>query len=263
MKNLNILFPTDFSPLSLETLKTILPVVEQGKNHLVILHAATREKKEVTADRIRIKDTMEQFLNSVPALNTISHETRWEYATSRDLILRESDKVEIDLIIMATKGAKGLNTIWGSKTEAVVRDAIVPVIVMPSGAKLGIITKIALAADYDSLQYEHALDALLQVADHHATAIDVVTVNRTEEQLSRKEKINRKYLKRRLQNFPHRFQHHFEDEISHGLIAYAKKHGSDLIAILPRDSRFLEGLFTESLSKRMVYKSEVPLLILK
>jgi nucleotide-binding universal stress UspA family protein len=263
MKNLNILFPTDFSPLSIETLKTILPVVEQGKNHLVILHAANHEKSDATADRIRINNEMESFLKLVPEVRSVSHETRWEYSTSRDLILKESDKVDIDLIIMATKGAHGLNTIWGSKTEAVVRDAIVPVIVMPLGAKLSLITKIALAADYDSMHHEHSLDALLHIADHQTTSIDVVTINRTEEQLSRKEKMNRKYLKRRLQNFPHRFQHHFEDEISHGLIAYAKKHGSDLIAILPRDYRFLEGLFTESLSKRMVYKSEVPLLILK
>jgi len=263
MKNLNILFPTDFSTLSLETLQTIIPVVEQGTNHLVIVHAAAHEKKDTAADRIRVKDNMDKFIKSAPKLKTISYETRWEYASSRELILRESDKVEIDLIIMATKGAKGLNTIWGSKTEAVVRDAIVPVIVMPKGAKLSLIAKIALAADYDSLQNEHALDALLQIADHQMTTIDVVTVNRSEEQLSRKEKINRKYLKRRLQNFPHRFKHHFESEVSQGLVAYAKNNDSDLIAILPRDYRFLEGLFTESLSKRMVYKSEVPLLILK
>ncbi len=263
MKNLNILFPTDFSALSLDTLGTIIPAVKQGNNHLVIIHAASHEKKDAAADRIRVKEEMEQFIKASPQLETLSYETRWEYASSKELILRESDKVEIDLIIMATKGAQGINTIWGSKTEAVVRDAIVPVIVMPKGAKLDLITKIALAADYEFLQNEQALDALLQIADHNTTSIDVVTVNRSEEQLSRKEKINRKYLKRRLQNFPHRFKHHFESEVSQGLVAYAKSNDSDLIAILPRDYRFLEGLLTESLSKRMVYKSEVPLLILK
>jgi nucleotide-binding universal stress UspA family protein len=263
MKNLNILFPTDFSGLSQETLKTIIPVVKQGKNNLIILHAASRKKNYSTADRIRINEEMDHFLESVPSIISVNYETRWEYGTSRDLILCESDKVEIDLIIMATKGATGLNTIWGSKTEAVVRDAIVPVIVMPLGAKLDHIKSIALAADYESLQYDHALDALLQIADSETSSIDVVTVNRSEDQLSRKEKINRKYLKRRLQHFPHRFKHHFEDEVSNGLIQYAKTHQSDLIAILPRDYRFLEGLFTERLSKRMVYKSEVPLLILK
>lgn len=263
MKNLNILFPTDFSELSAVTLKTIIPVLAEGNNHLVILHAASHQKKDATADKIRVKESFDHFIKALPSIAGLNYELRWEYGSSRDLILRESDKVEIDLIIMATKGAKGINALWGSKTEAVVRDAIVPVIVMPEGSKLNDISKIALAADYDSLQYEHGLDALLQIADHQQTSIDIVTINRSEDQLSRKEKINRKYLKRRLQSFPHRFQHHFEPEVSNGLISYAKQHNSDLIAILPRDYRFLEGLFTESLSKKMVYRSEVPLLILK
>jgi hypothetical protein len=103
MKNLNILFPTDFSGLSQETLKTIIPVVKQGKNNLIILHAASRKKNDSTADRIRINEEMDHFLESVPSIISVNYETRWEYGTSRDLILCESDKVEIDLIIMVAK----------------------------------------------------------------------------------------------------------------------------------------------------------------
>ncbi len=263
MKNLTILYPTDFSELSLQTLKQIIPFLSPGNNHLRLVHAANRKKKSVNSDKAEVKENFEKFIANCPGLKEIDYTTHWEFALSRDLILRESDKVDTDIIIMPTKGAKGLNRLWGSKTEAVVRDAIVPVIVLPDGAKLEKIQRIVLAVDFDELSCDHRLMPLMIIADQMKTEIDVLTVNKEEHQFSRREKINRKHLKYRLHRLPHRFSTHFEENVGEGLVNYAKKNNAELIAIMPRDYNFLEGLFRESLSQKMVLDSPIPLLILK
>tara|TARA_B100001115_G_scaffold177547_1_gene165990 strand:- start:2018 stop:2809 length:792 start_codon:yes stop_codon:yes gene_type:complete len=263
VKNLQIIYPTDFSELSINTLNALIPFLKQGNNRLVLLHAAQRKRKSLAADKVATQEAFDHFVAACPGLKEIQYECRWDFAISKELILQESDKVECDLVIMATKGAKGLDRLWGSKTEAVVRDAIVPIIVLPKGAALTEVNRIVLAVDYEELTCDHRLSPLLQLADHMKTEIDVLTVNRKEEQLSRKEKMHRKQLKYRLQDFPHRFSYHFENEVGEGLIKYAKAQQASLIAIMPRDYHFLESLFHESLSRKMILDSPVPLLILK
>lgn len=263
MKNRNILFPTDLSPESANSLNAVLPFINAGKNKLLLLFAAQRQRKALNADKVAIEEAFDAFIARCPLLPEAKYERHWEFKLSKDLILQESDKVDCDLIIMPTKGAKGIDRLWGSKTEAVVRDAIVPVIVLPYGASLEKIKRIILAVDYSEDSCHHRLSPLLHLADHMKTEIEVLTINQQESQLSRQEKILRKQLKYRLQDLPHRFSHHFESEIGDGIINYAVKHEASLIAIMPRDYHFLESLFRESVSRKMIFESPLPLLILK
>jgi len=263
MKNRQILFPTDFSETSVQCLNTVLPFLIKGKNQLVIVHGAQRKRKSLAADKVAVQESFDQFVKACPLLDEINFEIRWDFKVSRDFILQESDKVECDMIIMPTNGAKGLDRLWGSRTESVVRDAIVPVIVLPIGAGLQEVNKIILAVDFADVSCDHRLLPLLHIADQMKTEIDVLTINRKESQLSRKEKLHRKQLKYRLEEFPHRFSHHFENEVGDGLIKYAKDHEASLIAIMPHDYHFVESLFHESLSRKMIYESPIPLLILK
>lgn len=263
MKNRNILYPTDFSELSIECLNGILPFLKMGNNHLQLVHAAQRKRKSLAADKVATEEAFQAFIEACPLLKEVDYSKHWDFKLSKDLVLQESDKVECDMIIMATKGAKGLDRLWGSKTEAVVRDAIVPVIVLPKGAKMDKINRIILAVDYQDVICDYRLTPLLHLADQMKTEIDVLTINRNEGQFSRKEKIHRKQLKYRLQDLPHRFSYHFEEEVGDGIINYAAKHEASLIAIMPHDYHFLESLFHESLSRKMIFESPIPLLILK
>ncbi len=263
MKNLVILYPTDFSEFSKKALVSLLPFLNKEQHHLRIIHAATHKRKSLNADKAEIRESWDKFKASIPGLEAIQFEFLWEFSISKDLILRESDKVEVDLIIMPTRGAKGLNRLWGSKTEAVVRDSIVPVVVIPETAEFNGLSKMVLAADFDSIDCDCRLAPLLSLAEMENSSIDVLTVNRKEEELSRREKINRKMLKHRLRSFSYQFNHIEAKQVGGGLVDYAKKHKAGVIAIMPRDYNFLEGLFRESLSRKMVLDSPIPLLILK
>ncbi|MGB0978860.1 MAG: universal stress protein [Croceimicrobium sp.] len=262
MKNRQILFPTDFSESSLNCLNAVLPFIIEGDNKLTIVHGAQRERKSLAADKVAIEETFKAFVSLCPLLEEANYEWRWEFMGSKEYILQESDKVDCDLIIMSTKGAKGLDRLWGSRTESVVRDALVPVIVFPSGAEFKGISKIILAVDYTEIPKDHRLYPLLHLADHLKTEIDVLTVNRKESDLSRQEKRNRKLLKYKLESFPHRFSHHFESEVGKGLVEYAQLNEASLLAIMPHDYHFIEQVFHESVSRKMIYESPIPLLIL-
>lgn len=263
MKNLNILYPTDFSELSLKHLKELIPLLAPGQNKLLLLHAASRKRKSVMSDKVEVKELFEKFTANCPELEQIDYEFKWDFGISKDLIIRESDNVEIDLIIMPTQGAKGLNRLWGSKTEAVVRDAIVPVMVLPEDAHFKGFKKIILAADFNEVSCDCRLAPLLQLSDYQTSQVDILTVNRSRDDFSRREKMNRKMLKHRLHQLRPSFSEYTDKDVGMGLINYAKKTKADIISIVPRDYNFLEGLFRESVSRKMVLNSPIPLLILK
>ncbi len=262
MKNLTLLYPTDLSDFSRTNLQRLLPVIRSGNNRLILLHAGSHTKSQVEHDRVRIKEAFAEFCAALPELKDLDYETRWEFGISSEVILNESDKVEVDMVIMATHGAKGWEQFWGSKTQAVVQRSITPVLVVPEGASLVETQTIVLAADYEDELSENKLYPLKLMADHLKTEIDIVTINRKESELSRPEKRNRKALRNQLRQWPHRFSHHFEEEIHEGLIKYAEKQNAGLIAVIPKTYGFLEKLFTESISQKMVYQSTIPLLIL-
>lgn len=262
MKNLTLLYPTDFSDFSRQTLENILPLIKNHNNKLILLHAASHTKANETADRVRISESFTEFTESLGGLGDIDYETRWHFGISSEVIVREADHVEIDLIVMGTKGAKGWDRLWGSKTEAVVRQSITPVLVIPEGASIHEIQSIVLAMDYDQPLEETRLHLLKRIAGDLETEIDVLNVLHRESELSRPEKRRRKMLKNYLYDLPHRFSSHFEDEVSEGLTKYAEEQEAGLIAVMPRSYGFLERVFTESISQKMVYQSKLPLLIL-
>jgi nucleotide-binding universal stress UspA family protein len=263
MQGLKILFPTDFSELSITALTKLIPVLQKSNAHLVLLHAAKHTKSAESNDRVRIEERFAKFEAACSGLKKISYEKRWAFGVSADLIVAESDRVEIDMILMATAGAHGLNAIWGTKTEVVVKKAQVPILVLPDGADLDQIAKIALAADFEQAIAPARLRMLKRLVRYFEAAIEVVSINREENDFSRTEKRHRKELRYQLEEFEPQFiNYRQEKSVPESLLNYAIEHKLDLITILPHREDFLGGLFHEKLSQKMVNQSTRPLLIL-
>ena len=70
-------------------------------------------------------------------------------------------------------------------------------------------------------------------------------------------------VRKKLESIKTTFNFTFHDKIDKGIIEYSKSNGIGLIAIVPKSYGFIEQLFHESLTEKMVFKSPIPLLILK
>ena len=180
-----------------------------------------------------------------------------------DCIAEITENEKIDLIIMATKGARGFGEIWGTTSAKIVKCVNIPVMILPNDSTLVGIKKIRLACDYSEQIDCRKLSFLVEVAESLKYDINVFTLNREEKKLTRNELKNKEHIENQLQNIQTSFSFFFNSNVEEGVIDYCRNNELGIIAIAPKSYSYVERLFHESLTQNMAFKSPIPLLILK
>jgi hypothetical protein len=52
-------------------------------------------------------------------------------------------------------------------------------------------------------------------------------------------------------------------DIYEGIMAFINQNTPDIVVMIPRDKNFIEKIFKSSVTRKMTYEANVPLLILK
>lgn len=274
MEKKTILFPTDFSEMAEFALKE---AVEFGKNlkafKLIIYHVYHRPVVEgssaeiITSSLIGARKAIEKnfdiLVSRHPELKTIDYEFRMELGLSVDNILNFTKNEKVDIIIMATEGARGFGELWGTKTASILQSVDIPVLVLTPNTSLLNIHKIGLACDYSENTDFKSLGVLGEIAENLNLKIEVITLNRSEKSLTAPEKLNREGMLHLLERVPSTFSFTNHENVEEGIVEYCVANDIGLIAILPKHYNFIEDLFHESLIEKMAFHSPIPLLVLK
>lgn len=268
-----ILFPTDFSNRANHALKETIGLAKKLGAKIIIYHVYHRPVAEKVssghADRLlenlerNIDMSFRGLLAENPILNSIDYEFRKELGLLADCIVDISEREDISLVCMATKGAKTFGELWGTKTAEIVKKLNVSVLVIPDDTYLEDIEKVGLICDYSEETDYHTLDFLLEIVEGLQLNTDVITLNRDEKTMTTQEKAYRELVRKKLENVPATFHFSFSDDVHQGVMAYSQANDIGLIAILPKKYNFIIQLFHESLTEQMAFRSTVPLLVLK
>ena len=264
-----ILFPTDFSIRSKKALQQAISFVKDSAIELVIYHVYHRpsiddEKSRSLEEKEKsVEHAFNNLKRAYPDLAQVNYTFRKELGISTEKIIEMAGQVSADMIIMATKGAKGFGELWGSKTELIVENVDVPVLVIPDNTSLEDIDRIALAYDYRITISTSILETLVAIAEHLEANVDVISINLDERSLSEEKTTVRHQLKKQLENIPHTFSYTHHANVEEGILQYCHNNGIDMICIMPKSYGFIEELFHESLTKKMVFHSDIPLLVIK
>ncbi len=263
-----ILVPTDFSERAHNALGQAVYLADKINAKLVIYHVYHRpavEKRHTLALaelEKNIDDNFKDLLNSIPKLKNISHEFIRELGLSVEKIAGKLNQNEVDMLVMATKGAKGFNEIWGTKTAKIIKLVDKPVFVIPDNTGLKDLKKLALACDYSSKANEDAITFLTDLAQELKFAIDVVTLNREEKTMIRSEISNRNQLIEQMRSVKASFKFTQHPHIDKGIIEYAMTNNINAVVVLSKSYSFIESLFHESLTEKMVFNSPIPLIVI-
>jgi len=273
-----ILVPIDFSDNSKNALDYAVEFAKKMNYEITLVHAFQPTLVEAINDSIKI--LKHQEITGTP--QDIKAQLKlWQKAVididknlDCNAIFIEgnlSDEINeiiedntIDLIIMGTKGATGLKSVFmGSNTAQVIETVLCPVLAIPSDYKFKDFKTIAFATDYHDND-KISLGFLTDLSEQFNSNLEVVHIanndmkSRYEEDLLEyfvtqiKKTINYKKL-----NF-----HLIEgkDNISKALNEFVVNHKVDLIAISTVD-RILHGpLFNRGITKDMSHHIKVPLL---
>jgi nucleotide-binding universal stress UspA family protein len=134
------LVPLDFSPLACEALPLACSLL-RGGGTLVLAHVADPGPLGAVAPEVRAQleaDLREYVPDEAHGPGMAVHCVVHEATNSAQGILELAQRLGVDLIVMATRGRGGWERLVpGAVAEAVMRQASVPVVLVPPGARPG------------------------------------------------------------------------------------------------------------------------------
>jgi nucleotide-binding universal stress UspA family protein len=271
----HILVPTDFSDCSLNALEYATKFAKQinPQAEITILNAYTVPLAyadfNIAYDVGESEDEIKKYINSefdrieekVPYLKEFEYETVKTENYVKDAIEEYCLENDVDLIIMGTKGASGVDeVILGTNAHRVIKAELAPTLVIPEDAKYVDIKNIALSSDYKGVMAE-LLAPVKAIRQAYASDIHLIHVS-TEPMLDKEKSSEAKNLELHLKGLPHQYHFMVNKNVESGIDAFAEKNKIDLLVVLPRKKGLFESLFGKSESKSLIFHTKVPLLAL-
>jgi len=267
---LNILVPTDFSNKSVNALRYALALAQYypADIHLLhvyhvpitlgvsvypmdedLLHIVEEEANE------KLKELMTQ---EAPSLSLSQLHTRLGFAV--DEIENFTKSQSIDLIVMGARGGGAQEAIWGSTATTLMQRCSLPIILVPENAAFRGFFNIAFACDGGCMA-AHTLSYLKFFAHKSNAIIHCVSVQEKVADIQKPE-----VVKQIEQAFPGHM-HHFcisqHSQLEEALQEFVHQHNIDLLVMTPRHHDFWTRLFKGSSTKKMAFKTDTPLFVLK
>lgn len=272
---MKILIPTDFSKLSRVAVNYAAKMANELDAELVLLNVVMLDvpphndmiSKGVDGDILNsaeiecfklIAELKEQNKEKVNISYKIIPGNPVE-----DIIENYAVHNDIDLIIMGTKGATGIEKyIIGSNAAGVINNSSIPVITVPEHARFNGLKNIIYATDLWDLRLEaRTLVPLAQLFDSTIHIVHIIDPDSPRNIKKIEETITD--LISELDYTKIKFQVVINDNLINGLNKYITDTKSDLLTMFTRELTFFERLFGKSVTRQMAFHSRIPILTFK
>lgn len=181
-----------------------------------------------------------------------------------ELIPNVAQLTDCDLIVMGTKGASGLKEMFiGSNTLEVIHSTKRPVLAIPENAVLKTISKIAFSTDLKKLKHPDSLNPMFDMARTLNIPIEFVHIIRDGDDYMPDE-VSKKAIE--LENLAKEIKTSFyfttNNDIIDGISEYINVAKPDIFVMLSRKNTLFERLFLKSITNKLSFRTEIPLIIL-
>lgn len=269
-----ILFPTDFSSSANNALLFAIDLCKRTNASLHVLYVQSMPIMDASYPMDSYLPILKQIEESANAnleglknqklipsgIDFVIHQSVGNHVALEITNFAESSKM--DLIVMGTKGASGIESVLiGSNAASVVSKAIIPVLVIPPSAHTTQLKNLLYASDYNEPEFP-ALNQLQYFAALYKANINVLHVStesdnyfdmgnslftskKNEGKLADITIINRKDM-----------------EITDAITEQIKERQIDLLVLAKHNRSFFDRLFHRSISRQMAFHTTIPLLVL-
>ncbi|WP_291857630.1 universal stress protein [Marinilabilia sp.] len=282
---IKILVPVTFTEHSVNALTYALTLAGKFPSTVTLLHSFSEyedieeglqpiepnseenvRKRELDA-RDRLAGLCQSAINKMTSIQdkNIELENRFEFGYSEEVILKVSKEMEPDVIIMGTK-SKGetIKELLGSVTSDVMKRAEVPVLAVPANSTVDLekLSRVLFITDFGDSDYIsiHKLIRLITPFQTQIHAVRFQSHKPDDNELRRMDKF-RDYCDATYRN--HRIQGSFEqsEHLMPSLERYVEEKNIDLIAMTRRKRNMIAQLFSPEITRRILFYTDVPLLV--
>jgi len=269
-----ILFPTDFSEASNNAFVYALKLADAINAEVITLHAYELPQlhmgglpttlKEVY-DSIELEN-FENFKDQIPVLREIAEKHNLSHVKISN-ILKHGDLIwtikkvtkeeKIDYVVMGTKGASGLKeTFLGSNTGSVITELEAYVIGVPEKTEYSGIHNIVFTTRFREKDLK-ALRKVLKLAKLFDAKVHCLYIKTKKTDVNPVVIEDWKFLFSKENIAFHIFE---EENVQQTILNFVDSYNVDMLAMLNYKRGFFEELFRQSLTQKLSYHVQVPLL---
>lgn len=270
-----ILFPTDFSPAAENALSYALHVAANLDAELHLLHVyhytmssgtylpdALKEALEVEMED-EARKQLEAYSQKQLALldKPISVKHHLVYGFAQEQILKISEDIDADLVVMGTTGASStLERMVGSVTAAIMAEGPCPVLAIPEGHAYKQIEEITYASNFEDGE-TNVFEKLCHFANLLGANMSCLHIKKSVEDLE--DPLVKAYDKYFMDQVAKRNLSYFlleGDDVKSAIESFLAINKTDVLAMLTHRRSILARLLQPSLTRNMALRAKLPLL---
>ncbi len=277
----NILLPTDFSENSWNAaryaielfgneecvfyfLNTYTPAISSSRFMAASIEGGMLENGAQLASKRGLQNFIERvnkhFDNPKHKFETIT-----SFSFLVDEIKKTIEEHGIDLVVMGTKGASGIEEVFmGSNTVRIIKSVKnCPVLAVPQNFEFITPREIAFATDFNRFYTKSELGPLLEMAKAFNATIRIVHVQHKILPLTELQQFNLSMLRKYLGKAEH-YVHTVSElnSISTSLEVFTQELDIHLLAMLNYQHSYMEKMTREPIVKRVAFHTQIPLLVI-
>lgn len=265
---MKILVPIDFSDFSINAFNYAVDLAKDFSGEVVLFHAAHNKitsdlNSMISVDDILLKEANDQLVNLIKTKENTGVKITYfsKIGLANDLIVSFCKELKVDLIVMGTKGATGINKmLFGSVTSSLIRKCKIPLLAIPINASYNSIKNITLALD---LKNEiKSIDLIAQIASLRNAEVNILNIKKEHSKGELEDKTI-VFIEEKLGKTKHSYNFIENNNIIEGIENFISKSKTNLLAVISKKHNFIERLFHKSVSEALAIDISSPLLIIK
>lgn len=131
MKKPVYLVPLDFSPVSIEALRTALGLAKRNNGSVLAIHIVAKK-----SERDEARDQFKQIIQSLSTEEQAILDSKVLIGGIYEDIAKTAEIIGASLIVMGTHGAKGMQKLFGSHALRLVSSTGTPFVILQEGSSL-------------------------------------------------------------------------------------------------------------------------------
>lgn len=274
-----ILLPTDFSKNSINAINYAVKLFAYTSCNFYILNvqkassfisddlmtvssSATIYATLVDAAKASIKNIISQIEKNNKNKKHRFHSIV-DYDNFIDSINQVCDNHGVDLIIMGTQGASGLDKVlFGSNTVRVMQRCKAPVLAIPHGCEFKSMDNLAFAITTSKKFELEEIEILREIMIMNKSSLQIYHLGDQNHFVYDTDE-NIDFFNQNFNQLKHEFVDTTKEDMFNVVSDYIKKNNIDMLAIMNKKHSFLERLFATHSVERFAFKMEIPLLVMQ
>lgn len=267
---MKILVPVDFGKEAENAKEFASAIAKTTQGSILFLYAtppmynfASLEEETSMSLVRRAKDAMRKYVKELDAQGVGG-----SYRTIEDNLWSAIESLvvpeDIDIIVMGTKGAKGIKKfLVGSNAGEIYRSVDLPIVLVPLGASYAKLKKIVITMEDTQLAPDY-IGEVLRLTKKWGLPYEILHFNSPEsDEIDEVKEQHINVLEELYPGTSFGLASRFSSTVQEGLKQYQDEHPEAMLVMLSTHKSELERYFSKSDTEQMVYRPDLPLLVIK